>query len=432
MNFQALVPKFLKSRKFRLRPVLLWVHLWTSLVVGAFILVVTLSGSALIFYPEINKLLYPEVFAATPGNVPLEQVYRTVQAAHPHQKVEWIFRPIEANSVYRVQLEGESITYIFVDPGSGHILGAFPLDDTLVGWFTKLHTELFLGQIGTLIVGVIGIFLLIATITGIYLWWPGLKKWMIGWVLRWKRGLYIRLYDLHKLLGIITVPVLLIIVLTGIAFCFYDQVRPVWYAITFTAQPEYKEVESTPPSKNARRLTLDQIAARAHTLVPDGIVAWINVPGEAKAPAEVWLSAPFDPYAGAGYDGQVMVQLDQYSGATLDINDPRTKPWNVDLFENWLFTLHVGSFGGIAMRIIYLIVGLTPTALAITGVWMWLLKRSMRRRQLKNRSLKQQTGQITITEPLQTLDDEPIEAEAKEGVVAEKEVIVAEQALDSV
>jgi uncharacterized iron-regulated membrane protein len=120
--------------------------------------------------------------------------------------------------------------------------------------------------------------------------------------------------------------------------------------------------------------------------VPDGTVAWINVPADETAPAEIWLSAPFDPYIGSGYDGQVMVQLDQYSGALLQVNDPRTKSWNITLFESWLFALHVGSFGGTAMRILYLVIGLSPTVLAITGLAMWLIKRRNRQRQRRHKA----------------------------------------------
>jgi uncharacterized iron-regulated membrane protein len=383
-------------QKIKPRKVVAWVHLWTSLLIGAFIIVVTLSGTTLVFYPELNKLIYPHAFTATPGRTSLEQIYHTVQEHYPKRKVEWIVRTVDANSVYQVQLEGEPATTVFVDPGSGQILETLPLDQTLLGWFTKLHTELFLGETGTKILGCIGIALLLMLITGIYLWWPGMKKWLPGWSLRWRRGWYIRNYDVHKLLGVISLPILLVIVLTGISLCFYDQVRPFWYAITFTAQPELRDVKSTKPEGTAKRLTLDQIAARARFFVPDGTVAWINVPADETAPAEIWLSAPFDPYVGSGYDGQVMVQLDQYSGALLQLNDPRTKSWNITLFESWLFALHVGSFGGTAMRILYLVVGLSPTVLAITGLAMWLIKRRNRQRQRRHKPsvVRQQVEQI--------------------------------------
>jgi uncharacterized iron-regulated membrane protein len=393
-NFQAA----LKFQKIELRKIIAWIHLWTSLIVGVFVIIVTLSGSVLVFYPEINKALYPKVFTATPGNTPLEQIYHTVQETYPDNQIEWIFRSADAKGVYRVELAGDPETYVFVDPGSGHILGTFPLDQTLIGWFTKLHIELFMGETGTWIVGGVGIAFFLMLLTGAYLWWPGLKKWFLGWSLRWKRGWYIRHYDLHKLLGIITLPILLILVLTGVAYCYYDQARSFWYAITFTTPPEAASVLSVKPADQAERLSLDQLALRAHTLVPDGVVTWVGIPADETAPAEIWLSAPFDPTVGLEYDGQVTVDLDQYSGAMLQINDPRTKPWNVALFETWLFALHIGTYGGILTRVLYLIAGLSPTILAITGVSMWLLKRKARKRRLGQGQISMSSGQQQIVQ----------------------------------
>lgn len=50
----------------------------------------------------------------------------------------------------------------------------------------------------------------------------------------------------------------------------------------------------------------------------------------------------------------------------------------VDFFENWLFPLHMGSYGGLPVRLAYGLVGVAPIALTVTGVTLWWLRRRWR------------------------------------------------------
>jgi uncharacterized iron-regulated membrane protein len=64
------------------------------------------------------------------------------------------------------------------------------------------------------------------------------------------------------------------------------------------------------------------------------------------------------------------VYLDQYSGEVLQIQDSRTAKLG-DRVINSFAPMHYGTFGGIWTRILYVFVGLAPTALLVTGFIMW-------------------------------------------------------------
>lgn len=382
----------------RVRKVILWVHLWTSLVVGVFVLAVTLSGTALVFRDYTERyVFYPEFYRETPGETSIEDAYGAVEEAYPGMRAEFVVLPEVAGGVYQAELVGEdgSYAYATVDPGTGEVLGdkGDPYKDGFNGWMSRLHFYMFAGEIGLSdeagikVVGVVGVTLLVVLATGVYLWWPGLRRWAAGLRVRLRGDRYARNHDYHKVVGIVTVPVLALIALTGATFGFHETSRSVWYAITFTdPPPEYPETPPKVEPGDGGRLTLDALAARVAERT-GAEPTWIGVPEKEDEAALVYLSAPWDPYAGYNaYDGNVATYADPYTGEVLWKQDPREMPLAAKAFELWLFPAHVGSFGRLPVRILWAIVGLAPTVLAVTGLTMWLLKRRAARRRRNRRA----------------------------------------------
>ena len=67
-------------------------------------------------------------------------------------------------------------------------------------------------------------------------------------------------------------------------------------------------------------------------------------------------------------DGSV-ARLDRHSGAVTIVRDPRQ---NGARFWALAEALHEGRFGGLPSRWLYVAGGLTPVALALTGLGIWL------------------------------------------------------------
>jgi uncharacterized iron-regulated membrane protein len=68
--------------------------------------------------------------------------------------------------------------------------------------------------------------------------------------------------------------------------------------------------------------------------------------------------------------------MDQYTGAVLATYDYSGASVAGKLSNTWLAALHFGSFGGLPVRIAYLIVGSAPVLLLVTGVAVWWLRRA--------------------------------------------------------
>lgn len=63
------------------------------------------------------------------------------------------------------------------------------------------------------------------------------------------------------------------------------------------------------------------------------------------------------------------VYLDQYSGEVVKVSQPQASVG--DWIMKWAGPLHVGSFGGWGVRTLWLLFGLAPTVLFVTGFITW-------------------------------------------------------------
>jgi uncharacterized iron-regulated membrane protein len=143
-----------------------------------------------------------------------------------------------------------------VDSGTGNITGRVYPDRGVMAFMTQIHECFFTcdnypGFISALnnpvptlgmswltdvtwsglILGIFGLFLIFLGVSGIWLWWPGIKKIAHGFRVRFDKGRYARDYDLHQVVGMVAIPFLLMWGLTGANFEFH-WVSTAWYAVT--------------------------------------------------------------------------------------------------------------------------------------------------------------------------------------------------------
>jgi len=86
-----------------------------------------------------------------------------------------------------------------------------------------------------------------------------------------------------------------------------------------------------------------------------------------RQPGEVRRSGALSGVAVDRYDGEVLAAIDSRESTA------------ADTVLAWQFPLHNGEAFGLTGRIIVFISGLVPTALYVTGAFIWLRKRRSRR-----------------------------------------------------
>jgi uncharacterized iron-regulated membrane protein len=109
---------------------------------------------------------------------------------------------------------------------------------------------------------------------------------------------------------------------------------------------------------------------RARDARPGGHVARVVLPLGERGAFLVMFAGRSPTPAGATLDA---VYLDRFTGERVTADAGATTAGTT--LVNWMAPLHVGSFGGAPIRVIWFAGGLMPTVLCVTGLAMWWRRR---------------------------------------------------------
>ncbi len=286
------LPESVLRAPARMRRAIYQVHLWTGLVLGLYLAMLSVTGSALVYRLELNRLFQTPAPPFDPDRVPMatDALAEAARRAYPGYDVTAVGTRISRNRpVVEVRLErGDDLLERLFDPYTGADLGdAMSTVMRTLTWLALLHDDLLLGKTGRRLNGIGSALVGLLVVTGVIAWWP-------TWASR-RRGGRARPpaarstnTALHRLLGIWGVGLMLVWVVSGIYLAF----------------PE-----------------------------PFNIIA---------------SAISGDDLAGIGYQALT-----------------------------WLTYLHFGRFSA-AAQIVWLVVGLLPAVLVVTGVGMWWTRKVRR------------------------------------------------------
>ncbi|WP_017653091.1 PepSY-associated TM helix domain-containing protein [Fortiea contorta] len=353
----------------KLRPAALLLHRLIGIALGIVIAVIGLTGSALVFWHEIHHQLNSPLTTVIPQaqSISVDEIEETVNKAYPDWQVSSIEMPNSLSDAYKVTItskEDKSLD-VYVNPYTNIILGALQWESSLMGIIYEIHESFLAGDIGKKFVGVFGILLVLMSISGIILW-NGWHRLILGFKIRWRAPGKLVNYDLHKFVGILSVGFLLLLALTGFCLTATKETRQVMYYLTnmpVIPNPTSKVIAGQAPLKMSKILELANIA------FPAGRVTLISYPEKPEEAVFLIKKQPLE----VTYYGLTHLYVDQYSGEVLRINNPLTESLRTK-FANAVFSifiLHTGRYGGQLMMILYVVVGLVPTFLLITGLLMW-------------------------------------------------------------
>jgi len=282
---------------------------------GLYVLLISVSGSAIVFRNEISK-----TFSPTPKTVAIagpklshDELKQAVQRQYPQYSVSYLWdarRPDEATEVWLLR-NGKNKMRLF-DPYTGKDLGdSVPPLMRALALAIDFHVNLLAGRTGRLVNGIGGILTTVLVITGAVVWWPGLQSWRKSLILRRESNWKKLNWSLHSVLGIWTLAFVLVWGVTGIFVVF-----PAPFERTVNAfSPLFLyRVDDSPLPKNVRLTTS---------------ITTVN--------------------------GRVR-RVEQTRG---------------DKIIRWFYYLHFGNFAGSGVKTIWVVFGLAPVLLFVTGVLMW-------------------------------------------------------------
>jgi uncharacterized iron-regulated membrane protein len=197
--------------------------LWIALGLGLYIVVLSVSGSAIVFRRELNAWLVPRTVASAEGErLTGDGLAAALAAAYPEDTVVEVREPQRRERPVFVSLERDGVrTDRLFDPFAVRDLGeTFPPLLRAVEWLVDLHDNLLAGDTGRLINGIGGSLFMVLIGTGAWLWWPGVRN--VGRSLKIGRPQATRrfLFQFHSVLGIWSFVLLFVWAITAIYFAF--------------------------------------------------------------------------------------------------------------------------------------------------------------------------------------------------------------------
>jgi uncharacterized iron-regulated membrane protein len=185
-----------------LRRALLKIHLWLALAVGLYVIVISVTGSAVIFRPEVSRYAIPRFVPSAEGErVTGDALAAALETAYADYAVVRFSEGRFPRQPVDVLLARDGVEHgRLFDPFALEDMGeSYPRSVRAIEWLVSLHDDLLAGEVGRTINGIGGAIMLVIALTGMVLWWPGQRAWF--------RSLYVPLrsarplWHLHSAVG---------------------------------------------------------------------------------------------------------------------------------------------------------------------------------------------------------------------------------------
>ncbi|AOI80056.1 PepSY-associated TM helix domain-containing protein [Burkholderia sp. NRF60-BP8] len=391
-----------------LRPFLVRLHRWFGLAIALFLFVAGLTGALIAWDHELDAALNPDFYIARSGAAPLAplaplELAARIEAADPRVQVTYLPLAIEPGHTLQAgvmprtdpatgQPYALGFSQIAVDPATGTVQGRREwgapslarLD--LMPFIYRLHYSLFLPVYGGInfgfwVMGVVGIVWAIDSLIALVLAFPNLKSWRKSFAFRVRRGGYPLVFDLHRSGGVWVWGLLLIVAVTSISMNLaVPVVRPLVSLVSPLAETPYTNPEHFPPAPpGSPVLPRERIVEIARSAGRDAGIA--APPGALLfAPAmnayAVGFFMPGNDHGDVGL-GNAWLYWNVVTGKPVAAQVPGRGSAG-DLFMQAQFPLHSGRIAGVAGRVAVSVLGIVIAMLSVTGICIWVKKRSAR------------------------------------------------------
>lgn len=372
------------SRKF---------HLWLSLIFCIPLIIISISGSVLVYAEQINEVLLKDKVFRTQESIakfPVRMKFSTLQSEINSKFKEYAIMgwsiAQDASKTDKIRLSSQKLQkriIIYLDAFSGEIKGApMPRDEGFIGTINKLHAELFLGRGGRIFTGIVGLSALLIGISGFFIY---KKFWQNLFSLRLDRAIYF-MRGTHRLIGVASTPVMFAIAISGA----WWELRAVTYKPL--ANPCGAVLQNFKTERNSTVAASNgavSMKAAQNLATLDEALAQIAV--KFKEFRSTYIAFPLCPggaFTVYGFEaGQNPLQSPYASRITISdtgeilkadfINDADFS----DKLQDGFRRAHAGSYGAIT-KLIWFLAGLAPLFLSICGFYITLKNRNSKRRKL--------------------------------------------------
>ena len=380
-------------------------HFYAGVYVTPFLIVLALTGLAMLYAPQLERAQYGDRLFVTPTEqvTSAESQLAAVREAYPEGTVERYIPPTAKDRSAQFALTtaaGEELN-VFVNPYTAEVLGEVNQARTVDNIANDIHGSLLLGDRGDRLIEVAAGLAIMLIITGLYMWWPRDERGRYrAFVPRLNFGKRANWRDLHASVGFYLSAGLLFFLLSGMAWTGvwggqlvqpwssfpaekfdaplsdqthatmnHGEVEDVPWGLEQTLLPVSGSAAGAPGIPAGTPVTLDSVMAFARE---DGFTGFrVNLPTDATGVYTVSADTMSGDISDPRRDRTL--HLDQYSGQRL-----AEVGWqDYSLMAKGMaagVALHQGD-AGILNIVLNTLFCLAVLFIAVSGVVMWWLRR---------------------------------------------------------
>lgn len=387
------------------------IHLWLSVPSGLIITLVCFSGAMLVFENEVNEwfrrdLYYVETVKESP--LPMDKLLEKVATTLPDSvSVTGVSISSDPGRAYQVSLSKPRRASLYVDQYTGEVKGKsersgffmfmFRMHRWLLDSMNPGNEGIFWGK---MIVGVSTLLLVFVLISGIVIWWPRTRKALKnslkitatkGWRRFW--------YDLHVAGGMYALIFLLAMALTGLTWSF-PWYRTAFYKV-FGVEVQQRVAQGHEQKSDAQKRDTKLAAHREKKRegnevrkgersgrpennhsdmysVTSPFVYWQEIYDKLRRQNPEYkqisissgtASVSFNRFGNQRASDRYSFNTDNGEFTETSLYQHQDKSGKI---RGWIYSVHVGNWGGMFTRILTFIAALLGAALPLTGYYLWI------------------------------------------------------------
>jgi uncharacterized iron-regulated membrane protein len=402
---------FSRNRIENMKKIFRKIHLWLSVPFGLIITLVCFSGAMLVFENEANEwfrrdLYYVETVKGSP--LPMDKLLEKVATTLPDSvAVTGVSISSDPGRAYQVSLSKPRRASLYVDQYTGEVKGKsersgffmfmFRMHRWLLDSMNPGNEGIFWGK---MIVGVSTLLLVFVLISGIVIWWPRTRKALKnslkitatkGWRRFW--------YDLHVAGGMYALIFLLAMALTGLTWSF-PWYRTAFYKV-FGVEVQQRAAQGHEQKSDAQKRDTKLAAHREKKRegnevrkgersrrpennhsdmysVTSPFVYWREIYDKLRRQNPEYkqisissgtASVSFNRFGNQRASDRYSFNMDNGEFTETSLYQHQDKSGKI---RGWIYSVHVGNWGGMFTRILTFIAALLGAALPLTGYYLWI------------------------------------------------------------
>ncbi len=359
-------------------------------------MVLGVTGSALTYKEAYWRLVYPELRVSGSDLRPVDHaagIQAAVETFGP--ELRSVKFPEPGVGAYHLYLaEGEA----FLSMDDGRIIDRWRTGERAMGFLFDLHAHLMAGETGERIGGVLGLLGALLVLSGVYLWWPARRRFRLrnlvgGGTTR------AALVAAHRDLGLVSAPLLLILLVTASGIVFYGAAGTLLNGLLPGDDPIPEALQEDAILAAVRTATSDgtgrddpvpadaALLERGFQAVPDARPVFYYPPTVERPVHGLRLKRPCELHP----NGRSYVYLDTDGGILGSVDACAQPAGQKALYA--MYPLHAGKAGSELYRLLVFLGGIILTWVSATGASSYLAQLfTLRRRSQARRNQEHVTA----------------------------------------